>query len=484
MLFNSWEFGIFLPVVFVLYWFVFGWLLRHNQHQVWWQNVLLLVVSYVFYGWWNWRFLLLIGLTSFSSWGTGWLITQAVSKNRIRAAKTWLVLNIGLNIGILGVFKYYDFFVLSFCHLFGLDPSSALLHVLLPVGISFYTFQALSYSIDVYRGKVDATKDIVAFFAYIAFFPQLVAGPIERATSLLPQFLQPRTFDYAEAVDGMRRILWGLFKKIVIADNCAWYVDMVWSNYISVSGSTLLMAAFLFAIQIYCDFSGYSDIAIGTARLFGIRLRENFRMPYFSRSVAEFWKRWHISLNTWFVDYVYIPLGGSRAGRARTILNTFIIFLLSGLWHGANWTYITWGLYHAILFVPLIYLGWTKRYQDSATWRQWPLIIGTFLLVSIGWIIFRAPSLHDAWSFIYCIGAHIGLGGPLWMMPARLNQLMIAIGLMIVLEWCNRNKTHALSTLPGKRVLRAALYIGLTCWCLFNLFAFTTESHPFIYFQF
>lgn len=481
MLFNSLEFAIFLPIVFLLYWFVFGWALRHCKHALLWQNAFVLAVSYVFYGWWNWRLLILIAITSLSSWGTAIGISSVQS---VRHKKAWLSLNIILNIGILAVFKYYDFFVFSFCNAFGLDASSVVLHLLLPVGISFYTFQALSYSIDVYRGKIPATKDIVAFCAYIAFFPQLVAGPIERATNLLPQFLRARTFEYKEAADGMRRILWGLFKKIVIADNCAWYVDLEWADYANQNGSTLVLTAFLFAVQIYCDFSGYSDIAIGTARLFGFTLRENFRMPYFSRSVAEFWKRWHISLNTWFVDYVYIPLGGSREGKWRTVFNTFVIFLLSGLWHGANWTYVTWGLYHAILFVPLIGLGLTKKYQDTPSWYQLPQILLTFLLVMAGWIIFRAPSIHEAGVFVYNMLIHITHGAPWWGMPARMNQLVAAIVLLFALEWINKDKIHALSTLPKNRVLRVACYIALACWCTYNIYAFTTGSHPFIYFQF
>ena len=481
MLFNSFEFLIFLPLVFFAYWFVFDRMLRTSKHQLWCQNLFILIASYVFYGWWDWRFLILIAITSLSSWSTALGIEKSRST---RSKQAWLGANIVLNLGILATFKYFDFFVSSFCTLFGLDSTSYVLQLLLPVGISFYTFQALSYSIDVYRRKIDATKDIIAFFAYIAFFPQLVAGPIERATNLLPQFLRKRVFVYKEAADGMRRILWGLFKKIVIADNCAWYVDMEWADYANQNGFTLVLAAFLFAIQIYCDFSGYSDIAIGTARLFGFTLRENFRMPYFSRSVAEFWKRWHISLNTWFVDYVYIPLGGSREGRARTIFNTFVIFLLSGLWHGANWTYVTWGVYHAFLFVPLIGLQLTKKYQDTPSWRQLPQIIFTFVLVAVGWIIFRAPSLHDAGSFVYNMLIHINHGAPWWGMPLRINQLMIAIALLFALEWINRDKPHALSLLPRNRFLRASLYIALTCWCIFNIFAFTSGSHPFIYFQF
>lgn len=327
MLFNSFEYLIFLPIVFLLYWFVFDYALNKCKHQLWLQNAFIVVASYIFYGWWDWRFLILIAITTFCSWGSGLLIgrrggeevkekntpyTLHLTQKPNFGPRFWLISNIILNLGILGVYKYYDFFAREFAALFGIESDFLLLHLILPVGISFYTFQALSYSIDVYRGHIQPTKDIVSFTAFLSFFPQLVAGPIERATNLLPQFQRKRTFNYAQAIDGMRQILWGLFKKIVIADNCAAYVDQVWATYDTQSGSTLLLAAILFTFQIYGDFSGYSDIAIGSAKLFGIQLMRNFNVPYFSRDIAEFWRRWHISLTTWFRDYVYIPLGGSR----------------------------------------------------------------------------------------------------------------------------------------------------------------------------
>lgn len=382
---------------------------------------------------------------------------------------------------ILGVFKYYNFFVDSFCSLFGLQ-SIWTLSVILPVGISFYTFQALSYSIDVYRGNIKPTKDIVAFFAYVSFFPQLVAGPIERATNLLPQFEKSRVFNYDEACDGMRRILWGLFKKMVIADNCAVYVDSVWKDYANQNASTLVLAAVLFAFQIYGDFSGYSDIAIGTAKLFGINLKDNFLTPYFSRNVAEFWKRWHISLNTWFVDYVYIPLGGSRNGKWNTIRNTFVIFLLSGLWHGANWTYVGWGLYHALLFVPLILMGRTKAYKGAATWMQLPQILLTFALATIGWIIFRANTITEAGEFILAMGSKSLLSVP-WLMTRDFYiPLFASLLVLIVIEWWGRDKKYALEVLSGKpAVLRWVAYYGLVI-AIFFLQA--QEDVQFIYFQF
>ena len=453
------------------------------------QNAFVVIASYVFYGWWDWRFLILIAFTSFCSWGSGLLIDKSKIINlKSKMPKFWLWLNIAINLGILAIFKYYDFFVSEFGALFGINTDSLLLRIILPVGISFYTFQALSYSIDVYRGDIKPTKDIIAFFAYVAFFPQLVAGPIERATNLLPQFEKARTFDYQEAVDGCRRILWGLFKKMVVADNCATYVNRIWDDYSNQPGSALALAAILFAFQIYGDFSGYSDIAIGTSRLFGIRLRENFITPYFSRSVAEFWKRWHISLNTWFVDYVYIPLGGSRNGQWNTIRNTFVIFLLSGLWHGAHWTYVTWGLYHALLFVPLILMHRTKKYRDMATLRQIPQILLTFGLIVLGWIIFRAPSIGDAWGYIQGM-CQVGtlralyrffLPTDLWVYPMN-----IYIVIMLMVEWRQRNRMHGLEGIELLPILKhKAVRIVLYALCLTLIIFLRGGYEKFIYFQF
>ena len=485
MIFNSIQFAIFLPLVFAIYW-----MLRKNLRL---QNLFVVVASYVFYGWWDWRFLLLIALTSFLSWGSGLLIVKKdIDEHWCPIGGNWcfskkkffLIANIVINLLILGVFKYFNFFVDSFCTIFYLS-SSITLNVILPVGISFYTFQALSYSIDVYRGNIKPTKDIVAFFAYVSFFPQLVAGPIERATNLLPQFEKPREFDYAKAVDGCRRILWGLFKKMVIADNCAVYVDSVWNDYANQNASTLVLAAVLFAFQIYGDFSGYSDIAIGTAKLFGINLKDNFLTPYFSRNVAEFWKRWHISLNTWFVDYVYIPLGGSRNGRWKTIRNTFVIFLLSGLWHGANWTYVGWGLYHALLFVPLILLGQTKKYRGVATWREIPQMVFVFVLVVVGWILFRAPSFSDAWQYIssiFYLPSFVSNPVP-WLMTRDFYlPLFASLGILMVVEWIGRTQSCALNILRGKsRWLQSIIYYLL----IMIIYSWQCgEDIQFIYFQF
>ena len=398
-------------------------------------------------------------------------------------SKFWLVSNIVLNLGVLATFKYYDFFVVELGHILSFNTDSLLLRVILPVGISFYTFQALSYSIDVYRGNIKPTKDIIAFFAFISFFPQLVAGPIERATNLLPQFLQNRKFSYEQGVDGMQQILWGLFKKIVIADNCATYVDQVWATYDSQTGSTLLLAVVLFSFQIYGDFSGYSDIAIGTAKLFGIKLMRNFNNPYFSRDVAEFWRRWHISLTTWFRDYVYIPLGGSRVGKWKIVRNTFVIFLVSGIWHGANWTFLAWGAYHATMFLPLILLGKNRKYtNDNGTLRDLPKIFLTFVVVMVGWLIFRAETIGQAWN-ILCGICNISLFSiPYLVCRAYYMPLFLCLAVMLLVEWINRYKSHPLelSSIHGN-VVKCAIYYGLILLIL--LFTPATPSQ-FIYFQF
>lgn len=477
MLFNSIEFAIFLPIVFLLYWFVFGKNLKL-------QNLFVVVASYVFYGWWDWRFLVLLAFTSLFSYGSGMLIEKY--RDTPRKAKTVNVLNIVVNLLILCVFKYYDFFAASFADLFlGGKTDGLLLRVILPVGISFYTFKALSYSIDVYRGKLEPTHDVVQYLAYVGFFPQLLAGPIERATNLLQQLSKPRTFDYETGVDGMRQILWGMFKKIVIADNCAVYVDRIFSSYQTQSGSTLLLAAIIFAFQIYGDFSGYSDMAIGTGKLFGFKTMRNFNFPYFSRDIAEFWRRWHISLTTWFRDYVYIPLGGSRCSKAKIVRNTFVIFLVSGLWHGANWTFIAWGAFHAVLFLPLILIGKNRKYRDTvAEGRLLPSLkeVGqmllTFFLATIGWIIFRADSIGQAWDYMRGM-----CSASLFSRPdaSGVTGFSVAIVIMILVEWLMRDKEHGLDLSGIKSgAVRIVTYLAI----LFMAFALGGHAVNFIYFQF
>ena len=488
MLFNSLEFVIFLPIVFFIYW-VIGYAKIGDTLKLRLQNAFVVIASYVFYGWWDWRFLLLIAFTSFCSWGSGLLIAKATTQSK---SKAWMIANVVINLAILCIFKYYDFFVSEFGNLFSVSTESLLLRIILPVGISFYTFQALSYSIDVYHKKIEPTKDIIAFFAFIAFFPQLVAGPIERATNLLPQFLANRKFSYDQGVDGMRQILWGLFKKIVIADNCATYVDQVWSTYPTQTGSTLLLAAILFTFQIYGDFSGYSDIAIGTAKLFGIKLMRNFNNPYFSRDIAEFWRRWHISLTTWFRDYVYIPLGGSRVGKWKIVRNTFVIFLVSGIWHGANWTFLAWGAYHAILFLPLILLGANRKYTNKVaegrllpTWREVLQMSLTFALVVIGWIIFRAETITQAWDFLCHIWDFSPASTPIEMGRGKNLVVSISIMIMVTIEWLGRNREYPLQDISNVPFFRhqTVRVIGYAL-ALLAILALRGGKVVFIYFQF
>ena len=481
MIFNSIQFAIFLPVVFLLYWFVFDKWISKSPHQLKLQNAFVLVASYVFYGWWDWKFLILIAFTSLCSYLSGILMREGDKRRNL----TVMWVNIVINIAILGMFKYYDFFATEFARLFGLESDKLLLHLILPVGISFYTFQALSYSIDIYRQKIQPTRDAVAFFAYIAFFPQLVAGPIERATNLLPQFLRKREFDYQTALDGARQILWGLFKKMVVADTCASYVDMAFGA--PAAGSVKLMGAIFFTFQIYGDFSGYSDIAIGTAKLFGVKLMRNFANPYFSRDIAEFWRRWHISLTTWFRDYIYIPLGGSRTTKFKVIRNTFIIFLVSGFWHGANWTFIAWGLYHAALFMPLIILGKNRKYTDVVATGRWlPSVkeLGqmtlTFMLAVIGWILFRATGIPSAIGYFQSMLSLETLTG---FYKIFTEWTMLPIGIMLVVEWLNRQGEHALQGFDHvvkSRWVRYFLYALAFVAVIF----FRGDYAEFIYFQF
>ena len=427
-------------------------------------------------------------LHPYCSWGSGLLIGKAKTR---KESKTWTTLNIVLNLGILSLFKYYDFFVTEFAQLFHISTDGLLLKVILPVGISFYTFQALSYSIDVYRGKIEPTKDIVAFFAFISFFPQLVAGPIERATNLLPQFLKKRKFDYDTAVDGMRQILWGLFKKIVVADNCAVYVDQVFSTYTEQTGSTLLLAAIFFTFQIYGDFSGYSDIAIGTAKLFGIKLMRNFNVPYFSRDIAEFWRRWHISLTTWFRDYVYIPLGGSRVSKGKVVRNTFVIFLLSGFWHGANWTFIAWGAYHAVLFLPLILTGKNRKYTNQVaegrilpTLKETGQMLLTFFFAVFGWIVFRSSGMPTLLHYLQgmCQLGTLRACYRFFTLPEMWPTNLFII-IMLLVEWLQRGKEHGFEFLTRIKSLMVRCIIVVLI-IEFIMFFKASVPSQFIYFQF
>ncbi|WP_309387575.1 MBOAT family O-acyltransferase [Cerasicoccus frondis] len=478
MKFNSIDFAVFLPIVFFLYWAM-------RNRRLGWQNLLIVIASYVFYGWWDWRFVSLLIVSTLSDYGIGLALAGSSDERR---RKMLLISSLAINLGLLGFFKYFNFFIDSVSGaftLFGREITTYSLNVILPVGISFYTFQTLSYTIDVYRRKIEPTRDFVAFAAYVSFFPQLVAGPIERAAHLLPQFHQQRQFDYGLAKDGMRQILWGLFKKVVIADNCAVYANMIFDNSADYSGSTLWLGAFFFAFQIYGDFSGYSDIAIGVARLFGFDLMRNFAYPYFARDIAEFWRRWHISLTTWFRDYVYIPLGGSRVDISRQIRNVFIVFLVSGLWHGANWTFICWGAINALYFLPLMLLKKNRNHLDVTAqgkwlpgWRELMGIGVTFILTLIAWVFFRAENVPHAISYLG------GMFSPSAVtMPEELpKKVLLLVACFLMVEWLGRDQQFAIQKLGLRwpRAVRWSLYYAL----ILMVFLLGGQEQEFIYFQF
>lgn len=478
MLFNSLNFAIFLPIVFLLYWFATKGNLRL-------QNILLLISSYLFYACWDCRFLFLLIFSTQLDYFTGIKMSNAKNQN---SKKFWFWLSISVNLGFLGVFKYYNFFAESFASVLeniGLNVNPWTLKVILPVGISFYTFHGLSYVIDIYKDRIKAEKNFIDYSVFVSFFPLLVAGPIERATHLLPQIQKKRTFDYAKAVDGLRQILWGLFKKVVIADQCAEYANQIFNNSADYSGSTLFLGAIFFTFQIYGDFSGYSDIAIGTARLFGIDLLRNFAFPYFSRDIAEFWRRWHISLSTWFRDYLYIPLGGSKGGTLMKVRNTFIIFIVSGFWHGANWTFIVWGFLNALYIMPSIIFNTNRNNLEIvAKGKYLPsfkdiISIGiTFVLTVFAWIFFRAENIGHAWNYISGIFSSSILSIP----TITPKILFILLLIFIVIEWFGREEQYAISRL-GKKwtpVFRYVLYFIL----IIAIFWFAGTEQQFIYFQF
>ena len=478
MLFNSFSFALFFPIVFVLYWFVFN---KKYTHQ----NYLLLFASYFFYANWDWRFMLLLLFSTILDYVSGLKIEAANSKTKM---KIWLWLSIGINLGFLGFFKYFNFFIGSFTELLkdlGIQVNVSTLQIILPVGISFYTFHGLSYVLDIYNGKIKAEKNFVDYSVFVSFFPLLVAGPIERATHLLPQIQKERKFDYSKSIDGLRQILWGLFKKIVIADNCAEYANTIFNNSADQSGSNLVLGALFFTVQIYCDFSGYSDIALGTARLLGIELLKNFSFPYFSRDIAEFWRRWHISLSSWFRDYLYIPLGGSKGGIWMKIRNTFIIFLVSGFWHGANWTFIFWGFLNALYFLPLLLTNNNRNNLEVVAMgkllpslKDFFKIAITFGLTVFAWIFFRAESLTHAFNYIG------GIFSPsLFTLPTvfSLNIIFLII-FFFVIEWFGREDRFAMESFGLK--WPPFLRIGFYYFIIFLIIMFMGNEQEFIYFQF
>ena len=478
MFFNSLNFALFLPIVFVLYWFV-----CNKSYK--YQNILLLVASYFFYACWDYRFLFLLVFSTFLDYFTGIKMHEAANE---KLKKFWFWLSISVNLGFLGFFKYYNFFINSFEQAIanlGIHVDVWTLKVILPVGISFYTFHGLSYVIDIYYNRIKPEKNFIEYSVFVSYFPLLVAGPIERATHLLPQLQRERKFNYANAIDGLKQILWGLFKKIVIADNCAKLVTIIFANSTNLSGSTLALGAIFFAFQIYGDFSGYSDIALGVSKLFGIDLLRNFAFPYFSRDIAEFWRRWHISLSTWFRDYLYIPLGGSKGSTWLKVRNTFIIFLVSGFWHGANFTFLLWGLLHAIYFLPLLLLNKNRTHLEIVaqgkllpTFKELFNMLSTFGLVCIAWIFFRANTVSQAFQYLQSMFSLSLISKPS-LLPLKEFSLLI---FFIILEWIGRENQYAIATIGNSKhkLVRWSLYYIL----IIMLFLFMGKEETFIYFQF
>lgn len=487
MLFNSFSFAIFFPLVLTLYWFV-------NNKALKIQNILLLVSSYFFYACWDYRFLFLLIFSTVLDYYTGIKIHEA---EKIKWKKIWLWTSIFINLGLLGVFKYYNFFSTSFSQALsnlGIHTDFWTLKLILPVGISFYTFHGLSYVLDIYKNKIKPVKHFVEYSVFVSFFPLLVAGPIERATHLLPQIQKRRVFNITKAIDGLRQILWGLFKKIVIADSCAEYANMIFDQSDLYSGTTLLLGALLFTIQIYCDFSGYSDIALGTARLLGIELLRNFAFPYFSRDIAEFWRRWHISLSSWFRDYLYIPLGGSKGNTWIKIRNTFVIFIVSGFWHGAHWTFIAWGALNAIYFLPLLLSNKNRNHIETVaqgkllpTFREFISMLGTFGLTVFAWIFFRSQSIGQAFRYVKgMFSGFVEKSAYIETLTFFYRELGIVIPILIIfffiIEWLGREQQFAIAKIgfTWPRIIRYGFYYML----VLILFLINSKDQQFIYFQF
>ena len=483
MLFNSWEYLFFLPVVFILYWAL-------SNKKVIFQNVLIIIASYTFYGFWDIRFLLLILSSTLVDFFVGHKIYYNIQNPK--KSKYWLWVSVIFNLGLLGTFKYFNFFVHSFVDLtqsLGLENSSYWsLNIILPVGISFYTFQTLSYSLDIYYRKLRPTKNLIAFTAFVSFFPQLVAGPIERASNLLSQIGNERKFNYIQITDGLKLILWGLFKKIVIADSLAPIVDDIFLNYNNYSTSTLVLGILFFSFQVYGDFSGYSDIAIGSSKLFGIELRSNFKFPHFSRNVAEYWQRWHISLSTWFRHYMYIPMGGSRVSKLLSIRNIVIIFLVSGFWHGANWTFIIWGGLHALFYIPVFLMGRNRIYADNSigeksgipTIKEVLQVLLTFALVSFSRIFFRSPTVTDAFGYLKRIMTEVSFENYLHPKGYRMIDFSILILVFTLYEYLIRKDERR----PFKFKNKSARTMIYSLMILAMILFYDNTGKSFIYFQF
>jgi alginate O-acetyltransferase complex protein AlgI len=466
MLFNSIDFAIFLPIVFILYWYV-------TNKNLKLQNLLIVASSLLFYGWWDWRFLSLLLFSSIVDYFVGLGLSRESDDSK-RKILLWVTLTV--NLGLLGFFKYFNFFVDSFItafSFFGVEFKARSLNIILPVGISFYTFQTMSYTIDVYKRMLKPTKDFVAFLAFVSFFPQLVAGPIERAANLLPQFYRKRTFKYEEASMGCKMMLWGLFMKVGVADRLSLYVDEVYSNIDMHSGPTLMLATIFFAIQIYCDFGGYSLIAIGCAKLFDFDLMRNFNRPYLAGSFKDFWSRWHISLSSWFRDYLYIPLGGSRKGKVRTNINLLVTFIVSGFWHGANWTFIIWGTLHGLYLVVEKSLSNIKVPKVIA-------IFNVFVLTNFAWIFFRASSTSEAFKIIGKI--FTPSRNPLYLGDKGIFFFSILSILILLLHDIMAEFKPRIELFNNERVI--VRYSSILFLIIYTIAVGVFDNSQFIYFQF
>jgi len=474
MLFNSFEYLIFLPLVYILYWLV-------GAKKLKLQNFLILVSSYVFYGWWDWRFLILIILSSAIDFFVA-LRIDAITKPRFK--KAWLYVSIISNLGILCFFKYYNFFIDSWVELFagmGYKMTPWTVNLVLPIGISFYTFQTMAYTVDVYRGKVAPCRDWVSFAAFVCFFPQLVAGPIERASDLLPQITQKRKFNYVQIVEGLRLILWGLFKKIVIADSLAPIVEEIFFYWRSQTGTTILMGGLFFSFQMYADFSGYSDIAIGSAKLLGIELKTNFRFPMLSRTMIEYWQRWHITLSTWFKDYVYIPMGGSRTNIFRASFNVFFIFFLSGLWHGANWPFVVWGVFHVLFYLPeFIYRKLKRKPLIGHIHNKFLKYTVDGLQIAFMWLVLSAARLFYRSPTIEQGALMLKKMIVMAFTPIRYEEYLWYIVVIMVIDILIRKNERNPIRIKN-RTLRYSYY---SCLILVILAHLDNEFTDFLYFQF
>jgi D-alanyl-lipoteichoic acid acyltransferase DltB (MBOAT superfamily) len=476
MLFTSFTFALFFAVIFVVYWFILG-----KSHVA--QNIFLVLTGYVFYGWWDWRLTILLFLVSISNY----LFALKIDRGDNHSSKGMLWLALVFNIGILAFFKYFNFFIDPFINVLssvGISAHRESLRIVLPIGLSFYIFQALGYCVDVYRKNVQAQKNPVVYFAFMSFFPQLIAGPIERASNMFPQYAAKRVFNYGVAVDGLRQILWGLFKKVVIANTCAIHADKIFQNYSQYDGITLFTGLVFYAFQIYCDFSGYSDIAIGSGKLLGIRIMANFKYPYFSKSIADFWRNWHISLTSWLRDMIFTPLViKTRAwGKTGVILAVLLTYFICGVWHGATLNYAFWGVLNGIYFIPQIIFPPKKRKKNKSRlvrikygFLDGYQILLTFLMVMIAWLFFRLEHFHDAFAYLSAM-----VSRSYFALPSTSIRCGLYIAAFVFIEWVQKKKEFPLQIERVPLIIRWLIYLLLTIAVL----GFSTTEAKFIYFQF